>query len=500
MELKKESLQGWEMGPEVTLTQEETLETIVPDYCPDMARIIDSSGKAFVQSRELRDGKALLTGTVKVTVLYTPEGESGIRTLEFALPFTTETEGQGEHLMARTEIESLDSRMSNPRKLFTRCTLATRLCCLQPVELGYCSGVEAEAEMGVEKRLETVRVNTVSAVTEKEFTFSDEMNISAGKSPAETILLSTVRHSVSEAKIVGSKVILRGLFAVSLLCAGEDQTYYPVSAELPFSQILELEEPMEDGRCTVTVEIGGTDLRIGEGGHTVEVTLYCHAQGLVRREKEVTLLRDLYSTAHGLEYQSAPLRLADHVDTVTRRQNVREVLETGVVARNVLAVTVSCGAVSCTREGETANLRTTVSVHALYLDEGGVPLTAQRRIEVACQAELPENCRVSAVAECPEEPMASLSAGGIEIRFPVSFTAEAVAERNWGCVTSAEIHMDEERQPGPSIVLRCMAPSETLWDLAKRYRTTCADILAANELESDSAIPCDRLLLIPKKR
>ena len=82
--MKRAGLDAYEVGGELALTQEETTETIVPDYCPDIARIIETEGKVFLHSRELRDGKAEVSGTIRVTVLYTPDGESGIRTLEFA--------------------------------------------------------------------------------------------------------------------------------------------------------------------------------------------------------------------------------------------------------------------------------------------------------------------------------------------------------------------------------------------------------------------------------
>ena len=87
LELKTTHLDGFDIGAEQILTQEETADTIVPDYCPDIARIIDTEGKVFLHTRELRDGKGEVSGTVRVTVLYTPDGESGIRTLEFAMPF-----------------------------------------------------------------------------------------------------------------------------------------------------------------------------------------------------------------------------------------------------------------------------------------------------------------------------------------------------------------------------------------------------------------------------
>ncbi|MBP3362017.1 MAG: hypothetical protein J6N52_14255 [Clostridia bacterium] len=40
LELKKGCFDAFDAGTEQILTQEETAETIVPDYCPDIARII----------------------------------------------------------------------------------------------------------------------------------------------------------------------------------------------------------------------------------------------------------------------------------------------------------------------------------------------------------------------------------------------------------------------------------------------------------------------------
>ena len=94
LEWKKTCLDAYEAGGELTLTQEETAETIVPDYCPDIARIIGTAGRVELHSREIRDGRGAVSGAVRVTVLYAPDGEGGVRTLDFAMPFTAETDGK----------------------------------------------------------------------------------------------------------------------------------------------------------------------------------------------------------------------------------------------------------------------------------------------------------------------------------------------------------------------------------------------------------------------
>ena len=56
----------------------------------------------------------------------------------------------------------------------------------------------------------------------------------------------------------------------------------------------------------------------------------------------------------------------------------------------------------------------------------------------------------------------------------------------------------ERRQP--TLVLRAMGAEERLWDLAKAYRTTVADILTANELSAEADAPGGEMLLIPCRR
>lgn len=106
------------------------------------------------------------------------------------------------------------------------------------------------------------------------------------------------------------------------------------------------------------------------------------------------------------------------------RQTVREVLEIGVVADSILALSVTCGAVSVSREGAGVVLRTGASVRALYLDEGACLWWRSGASTSAASW----SCRRTAGSlpgRLPEEVQGSLTDRGIEVRFPVDFRAEA---------------------------------------------------------------------------
>lgn len=505
LELKKQHFDTYETVAQLTLTQEETAETIVPDYCPDIARIIATKGTVCVHSRELREGRGSVSGTVRVTVLYVPEGEGGIRTLNFSLPFTAESEGRSltecACFTAAAEAETLDTRMLNPRKVFTHCRLNLHLTGYRRTKLAVCSDAEASPELGVEKRQEKQAAVLLTQITERDFTFSEELHLPSNRPGAAEILSSHISGTVTESRIVGSKLIFKGNFAVSLLYRTAEQSYGFQLCELPFSQIMETEGVGEGAVAHVQLQLTGSDIQIDGGdpeGRDLAVTLYVRAVALLREQQELTLLQDLYSTNHDLSYDAEPMTFTALYDTQNRRQAVREVLEIGVEAESILSVEAVCGPVSVSGEG----LRSFVTIRALYLDEGGAPLLTERTVEVACPVELSPERQLRARAVCAGEIQSALTDRGIEVRFAVDFHVEESCQSKRPSISAVRIDTDSARESAgaPSLVLRHFDADGSFWELAKRYNTTISAILSANQLESEGDVPAEKLLLIPRKR
>ena len=93
-------------------------ESIVPDSCADIARIVDTSAIVYLSTKEVTvDNRFAVSGIVDVSLLYIPEKGNGPCTLHFQLPFQCFGDGEeGENCHfpeVRVEIQSIDTLFFN---------------------------------------------------------------------------------------------------------------------------------------------------------------------------------------------------------------------------------------------------------------------------------------------------------------------------------------------------------------------------------------------------
>ena len=88
LELRRENVRCWQAVCRTTLEQEETAEIIVPDACPDIWQVLDSQGRMLLQRKEPQEGRGEFSGLIRASILYQPEGEGPVQSMEAALPFS----------------------------------------------------------------------------------------------------------------------------------------------------------------------------------------------------------------------------------------------------------------------------------------------------------------------------------------------------------------------------------------------------------------------------
>lgn len=508
-------------------TCETMRESIVPDSCGDIARVVDTTGVVCLTNRELTgDGRFCASGSVEVSVLYIPERaggdrggaesgvqtafnsrEDGLRSLHFQIPFQCYGEGQGgescEFLDIRGELRSIDTRVLNPRKVLTRANLTLYPMGCRHVSLSVCTGVEAEE--GVQLLQEQRQTRVAAGVREKEFAFTEELPLPPGRGGAEEILSTRVDIRGTDSKLIGSKLVVKGIISASVLYREGGGRLNLLQQDVPFSQIIEGGGFDEDCESEAAYRLLSCECRIGsesgpDDNYVLTLELMLRARATVWRTEEVCFIADLYSTMAEVSCQTAELELSEDCQRGVRRQNVRELLETGVAVKAVVDTEIGCGGV----QAAGGTLKIPAWARCLYLDENDMLGSAHREFTVECAAELltdGDKADVQAEAACHGDVIANIMPEGIELRFPVECAVTAASRRRYVCVSGAETEEEsQDRTPAPSLTLRKIGSGETLWAVAKQYRATRESILAVNELSDESQITPDKLLLIPRAR
>ena len=67
LELKFTEVTGCEPVGDLVTTQEESMETAIPEYCPDMARIVDTVGQLRLREKHLTGQQLTVSGSVVLT-------------------------------------------------------------------------------------------------------------------------------------------------------------------------------------------------------------------------------------------------------------------------------------------------------------------------------------------------------------------------------------------------------------------------------------------------
>ena len=507
LELQKEEFDCFQPCPVLIATREETLETIVPDHCPDVARVVDAGACFLLRSYAAADGKVTAAGTVKLTLLYLTDDVQGIQTMEYAIPFEHSLDGNVPTECAAASVEgcvgNVEVRLLNPRTLFTRLDIEWKALPYVHTTLTTCGAISEQSKYAIETLCETREVSLIRAVSEKEFVFSEELTLPGGREPIRELLSQRVKLRVTEAKCVGNKVILKGLACVSLLYNAENGSPCAYAEELPFSQILEgMAEEGGDPSASLVLNLSDYEIyEASDDGRTVGIKLFMNVFLVLRQTKSVCCITDLYSTAYDLDVQSVSVPLWRVPEYVSATQSVREQLDTGTEVRSVLSTDVGFGSVSVRQSEGQASLRVSANLTVLYLDEAGVPYTAARRIEITADAEVNGDAQADVESVCAGDIAANINANGIELRFPAEFRIVSLSAPACVCLTHVSAEEPGERDvEAPSLVLRSLNEGQRLWDVAKQYHTTVEEILSANELTDDAALDPGRMLLIPRKR
>lgn len=373
-------------------TQEQTAEVIVPDSCPDVARIVYTSASVIVRGKECRTGSVLVSGGIRASALCIPEDDSGARTLESYLPFSLRIEHPG--VTERTQavvsafVRQIDARLIHSRKILIRADLCCTAECLTAEEETLYALSAPPKELQTKRR--TYPVSLPKETAEKNFTVTDDLTLPTGKPFASEICCYETVPRITDCKVVGSKAVFKGTLEVNMLYLSGDGSAQTWEQQLPFSQYAELAEDYDEASLCVTPLVSAAELTLepsGEG-RAMSLAVTLNAQCLVSGPVTMELIEDAYAVGAALEPAWTQYALACRLDCQTLRDEVRQQLAADAEA--VLECAVYHDLPYFERAEGKLRVRAPLNMKLLYRDKDGALQGAAARAEAACETALCE--------------------------------------------------------------------------------------------------------------
>ena len=490
-------------------------DMIVPDSKPDLQELLRCEGKVRLKESRISDDRLSFSGELEVCVLYRAKnGEKPLYAMKVLLPVEDflHMEGlrKGMEVSLTAETEHLDCRIINDRKIGVKAVIRMDASAEEKKTAMPLTELQGE---GVETLIERLRMERETVTGKDRFTVKEEVTISPSCPELGEILTENISLTEQEIRPMDGKAMVRGNLCIRLLYADEEGNLGSLAEKIPFSGYLEDDNisAKTDLMGQLTVENYKLTPAVDEDGETrlltVDVTVGAVLQG--RETEEISILSDAYGPCGTLSLKKEkityPVTVAEGKNQFTLQERIRlDEGEEPMLRAEVVWGNVKLSEGNSREDAVEAEGVLTVDILYHCADDGmpvallsrGIPFTQTMEGKGGSSA---DEADITLRLDDMDFQMLSETEG--ELRATLTMEAAVRRLEEAELVTEALWNEAEDGIHGAGAVIYVVQKGDSLWKIAKKYRTTVDNIAAVNELENPELIyPGQKLLIIRMKR
>lgn len=507
MENREESCLFRSIESVLSQSTEQSVETQIslPEYCSDIRKILKCMVVPNIFACGISGDRVTASGEAVIRVIY--NGEGGIvECCEQSVPFSKYIEfscPDGDcSVKATAKTEYVNCRAVSQRRISVSASVSVHFCVQRVKKERLFSACE---NTDFETRGDVLSCTMPLCICEKPFEMS-ETALLPESSPSVSAFINNQSCAVIDSvKTISGKMLIKGDMITDILyCTdSENREIEKYRHTMPISQIVDLEGVDENSLCQVNITVLSVCVSVkadSEGNNRlIDICVKSSASVSAYENCDICTVSDGYSTKYETDSEFRNLIFRNHIYTYKETKQIRanidmSGLEAAVIAE---AFPVSCDAKAESAEGKTVGSGE-VPIGIIYKGTDGEYGYTEKTIDFSFESKGSSTGeRVIAEPEFTlgEINASMLSQASAEIRMSVGISMPIFEEYEKRVCTKLEI-IEEREKPQCECPITVYYPSEgeKLWDIAKKYNTSCDRIREDNDLSSDEV--SDRKMLL----
>ncbi len=485
----------------------------VPDGKPDIASVLQKKAEISVEEVHTEKGKIKLRGYLKLWILYLTERSSDMvncLTTEFPFDEILYMEGAstGDNLKINWSIEDLRVTIIHPGKISVRALV--NLYGDVMTAQSYQVAENVEENTGVHVKAGSFTMAEPVLERRDSYRIRDEINLPVNKPNVQNVLWKDLQIRGLDIRMQEGRLSLKGEVLVLIIYQSEeDASVQWMEQTVPFHGTLDVTGLTAEMFGFLETEVSHQDIELkpdydGEMRmFQLEMLLDVHMH--IYEERTLPYLQDAYSIKEKLDLKSEEvtyekLRMCNQTKC---RISGQERLEEHLKILQILGHQAQLQNRRCRMSEEGILCEGIVEVQVFYVTANDrQPFgTANISVPYSQLIEVPDIQKDDSwkVCESIDQLAVTMPEGNLlEVRGSILFHACIMEQCQLNNVTdiTTESYDPEVYKKAPGMKIHFTQPGETMWDVAKKNRTTMEDIKKMNEINVDEISPGQKLLLM----
>ena len=479
-------------------------DIIVPDVKPDILKVLDVGGIVSVTGKSVQQDKIIIQGTVRLTVLYAPDGEvlGNVKTMTTTQMFTHMVDAGSSkpnlNISAEAEVVSVSHALLNSRKLSIKTNVGVNVKATAGCVIDVATGLDCDHP--VETKTSAIRACNALDETERDILLKSQLTIPAGKPACSEMLKADPVIRPREVKMLENKVMIKGEVCLYSLYAANDEEcgIHFMEHEVPFNEFLEVDGVNEfmDADIDYNLKECFYEMQEDSDGDMRILNVEIVLSVMVKPTEivELTCIEDAYSLAGELSLTKETYgieQLVNKTNTPITHRDTCTLDDSLPAVSQIYSVLTAPNVTNVSIENKNIVVEGMVQSKFLYLsaDEAS-PLCAYTHdspfVHTIDAGFIDEDCVCDAKISVEHVSYNITLDREIEIRLIIGLTVKTMKKSQAVIITDMELCESAEIDPHPSIVIYFVQKNDSLWSIAKHYKTTAASIKQHNNLESDT--------------